>query len=61
MEFDYTITTTRTFDEAVQKVQDEIAKAGTSRLEMLTLANNITESQSKEIEQMQSWHKSWYK
>lgn len=28
MEFDYTITTTKTFDEAVQKVQDEIAKAG---------------------------------
>ncbi len=28
MEFDYTITTTRPFDEAVQCVQDEIAKAG---------------------------------
>ncbi len=28
MEFDYTITTTKTFDEAVQSVQDEIAKAG---------------------------------
>ncbi|MEK7219174.1 MAG: DUF302 domain-containing protein [Patescibacteria group bacterium] len=28
MEFDYTITTTKTFDEAVQGAQDEIAKAG---------------------------------
>ncbi len=28
MEFDYTITTTKTFDAAVQSVQDEIAKAG---------------------------------
>ena len=27
MEFDYTTTTTKTFDEAVQSVQDEIAKA----------------------------------
>ncbi|MEK7211007.1 MAG: DUF302 domain-containing protein [Patescibacteria group bacterium] len=28
MEFDYTATTTKIFDEAVQIVQDEIAKAG---------------------------------
>ncbi|MDO8580336.1 MAG: DUF302 domain-containing protein [Candidatus Omnitrophota bacterium] len=28
MEFDYTITTTKTFEEAVQSVQDEIAKSG---------------------------------
>ena len=28
MEFDYTITTTKNFDVAVQDVQDEIAKAG---------------------------------
>lgn len=28
MEFDYTTTTTKTFDEAVVRVQDEIAKAG---------------------------------
>ena len=28
MEFDYTITTTKTFDEAVQDAQDEIVKAG---------------------------------
>ena len=28
MEFDYTTTTTKTFDEAVQRTQDEIIKAG---------------------------------
>ncbi|MFA4975221.1 MAG: DUF302 domain-containing protein [Candidatus Paceibacterota bacterium] len=28
MEFDYTITTTKTFDEAVKKTQEEIDKAG---------------------------------
>ena len=28
MEFDYTITTTKLFDEAVQDAQNEIAKAG---------------------------------
>ena len=28
MEFDYTTITTKTFDEAVQNIQDEIAKAG---------------------------------
>src|SRR3989344_9313914 len=28
MEFDYTITTIKTFDEAVQNTQDEIVKAG---------------------------------
>ncbi len=28
MEFDYTVTTTKTFDAAVQSVQDEIAQAG---------------------------------
>lgn len=28
MEFDYTTTTTKTFDEAVQGVQDEIARVG---------------------------------
>ena len=28
MEFDYTLTTTKSFDEAVQDVQNEIAKAG---------------------------------
>lgn len=28
MEFDYTITTTKNFDEAVQSIQDEVAKNG---------------------------------
>jgi len=28
MEFDYTLTTTKTFDQTVQDVQDEIAKVG---------------------------------
>ncbi len=28
MEFDYTVTTVKTFDEAVQKTQEEIAKVG---------------------------------
>ena len=32
MEFDYTLTTTKTFDEAVKSAQDEIAKAGMSVL-----------------------------
>lgn len=39
----------------------QMLKSGTNRPEMLTLANNIIESQSKEIEQMQGWYKSWYK
>jgi uncharacterized protein (DUF305 family) len=42
-------------------IMAQMLKAGTNRPEMLTLANNITESQSKEIEQMESWYKSWYK
>lgn len=42
-------------------IMAQMLKAGTNRPEMLTLANNITESQSKEIEQMQNWYKSWYK
>lgn len=41
-------------------IMAQMLKAGTNRPEMLTLANNITESQSKEIEEMQSWYKSWY-
>jgi len=36
-------------------------KSGTDRPEMLTLADNIIESQSQEIEQMQNWYKEWYK
>ncbi len=39
----------------------QMMKAGTNRPEMLTLANNIIESQSKEITEMQSWYKDWYK
>jgi uncharacterized protein (DUF305 family) len=39
----------------------QMLKSGTSRVEMLTLANNIIESQSKEITEMQDWYKSWYK
>ena len=35
--------------------------SGTNRPEMLSLANNIIESQSKEIKEMQSWYQSWYK
>ena len=38
----------------------QMLKSGTNRPEMLTLANNIIESQSKEITQMQGWYKSWY-
>ncbi len=36
-------------------------QSGTSRPEMQGLAKNIIKSQSKEIEQMQSWYKNWYK
>lgn len=39
----------------------QMLKSGTDRPEMLTLANNIIESQSKEITEMQGWYKSWYK
>lgn len=42
-------------------IMAQMLKSGTNRPEMLTLANNITESQSREIEQMQEWYKSWYK
>lgn len=36
-------------------------EAGSNRPEMLQLAKNITTSQSKEIQQMQSWYTEWYK
>lgn len=36
-------------------------QSGTNRPEMLQLAKNIIESQSSEIEQMQSWYENWYK
>lgn len=39
----------------------QMLRSGTSRPEMLSLANNIIESQSREIQEMQSWYKSWYK
>ena len=39
----------------------QMLKSGTDRSEMLSLANNIIESQSKEIEEMQNWYQSWYK
>ncbi len=42
-------------------IMAQMLRAGTNRPEMLTLANNITESQSKEIEEMQGWYKNWYK
>ena len=35
----------------------QMLKSGTNRGEMLSLANSIIESQSKEIEQMQGWYK----
>lgn len=38
----------------------QMLKAGTNRLETLSLADNIIESQSKEIQEMQSWYESWY-
>jgi uncharacterized protein (DUF305 family) len=34
---------------------------GTSRSEMLELADNIETSQAREIQQMQEWYKNWYK
>ena|SRR3989344_1812250 len=39
----------------------QMLKAGTDRPEMLSLAENIIESQTAEIEQMQGWYQSWYK
>lgn len=36
-------------------------QAGSNRPEMIQLAENITTSQSKEIEQMQGWYTEWYK
>ena len=39
----------------------QMLRSGTNKPEMLTLANNIIESQSKEIQAMQNWYKGWYK
>lgn len=36
-------------------------ETGTNRPEMRTLAQNIIEAQSREIEEMQGWYKEWYK
>jgi uncharacterized protein (DUF305 family) len=36
-------------------------QSGTNRPEMQQLAKNIISSQSKEIQQMQSWYVQWYK
>ena len=38
----------------------QMLRSGTNRPEMLSLANNIIESQSREIQEMQSWYQSWY-
>ncbi len=39
----------------------QMLRSGTNRSEMLELADNIVESQSKEIKEMQGWYKDWYK
>lgn len=33
---------------------------GTNRQEMKTLGQNIIDAQSREIEEMRSWYRSWY-
>lgn len=38
----------------------QMLRSGTNKSEMLSLSNNIIESQSKEIQEMQEWYKSWY-
>ncbi|MFZ2303563.1 MAG: DUF302 domain-containing protein [Minisyncoccia bacterium] len=43
MEFDYTVTTTKTFDEAVESVQEEIAKAGMRVLYVHDVEQALTE------------------
>lgn len=39
----------------------QMLRSGTDRPEMLELAENIIESQSDEIEQMQDWYQVWYR
>lgn len=41
-------------------VMAQMLEAGTNRPEMKTLAQNIIDSQSAEIEQMQDWYTTWY-
>src|SRR3989338_1927307 len=43
MEFDYTVTTAKTFDEAAQSVQDEIAKASMRVLYVHDVQKTLTE------------------
>jgi len=43
MEFDYTISTEKTFDEAVQGVQDEIVKAGMRVLYVHDMQKNLAD------------------
>ena len=38
----------------------KLAQDRSKRLEILTLANAIVQSQSQEITQMQTWYKNWY-
>ncbi|MFA5841444.1 MAG: DUF305 domain-containing protein [Candidatus Paceibacterota bacterium] len=38
----------------------QMLKSGTNRPEMLSLADNIIESQSREIREMQGWYEKWY-
>ena len=43
MEFDYTTTTTRKFDEAVQRVQEEIARSGMRVLHVHDVQKTLSE------------------
>jgi len=43
MEFDYTTTTTRKFDEAVQRVQEEIARSGMKVLHVHDVQKTLNE------------------
>ena len=43
MEFDYTITTTKTFDEAMRDVQEEISKAGMRVLYIHDIQKTLSE------------------
>lgn len=38
----------------------ELLKAGTTRPELLEMADAIIEAQTKEIEQMKTWQKEWF-
>ena len=43
MEFDYTLTTNKIFDEAVQDIQDEIVKAGMRVLHIHNVQKDLAE------------------